>query len=145
MLIAIQMEKKYSKLEILQGYLNIAQFGSNNLYGVETAAHRYFNTSAAKLNLVQSATIAAITKNPSRYDPSVESNQPEAEKQRNIVLDLMLRQGFITKQQHDEAVATPLKKTLNVQSDVSHIGCQAAGDAAFFCDNAASPAAWQPI
>lgn len=134
MLIAIQMEKKYSKLEILQGYLNIAQFGSNNLYGVETAAHRYFNTSAAKLNLVQSATIAAITKNPSRYDPSVESNQPEAEKQRNIVLDLMLRQGFITKQQHDEAVATPLKKTLNVQSDVSHIGCQAAGDAAFFCD-----------
>lgn len=134
MLIAIQMEKKYSKLEILQGYLNIAQFGSNNLYGVETAAHRYFNTSAAKLNLVQSATIAAITKNPSRYDPSVESNQPESEKQRNIVLDLMLRQGFITKQQHDEAVATPLKKTLNVQSDVSHIGCQAAGDAAFFCD-----------
>lgn len=134
MLIAIQMEKKYSKLEILQGYLNIAQFGSNNLYGVETAARRYFNTSAAKLNLVQSATIAAITKNPSRYDPSVESNQPESEKQRNIVLDLMLRQGFITKQQHDEAVATPLKKTLNVQSDVSHIGCQAAGDAAFFCD-----------
>lgn len=134
MLIAIQMEKKYSKLEILQGYLNIAQFGSNNLYGVETAAHRYFNTSAAKLNLVQSATIAAITKNPSRYDPSVESNQPESEKQRNIVLDLMLRQGFITKKQHDDAVATPLKKTLNVQSDVSHIGCQAAGDAAFFCD-----------
>ncbi|RFT37061.1 carboxypeptidase, partial [Bifidobacteriaceae bacterium NR015] len=43
MLIAIQMEKKYSKLEILQGYLNIAQFGSNNIYGVETAAHRYFN------------------------------------------------------------------------------------------------------
>ena len=134
MLIAIQMEKKYSKLEILQGYLNIAQFGSNNLYGVETAAHRYFNTSAANLNLVQSATIAAITKNPSRYDPSVENNQPEAEKQRNIVLNLMLRQGFISKQQHDEAVATPLKKTLNVQSDVSHIGCQAAGDAAFFCD-----------
>ena len=134
MLIAIQMEKKYSKLEILQGYLNIAQFGSNNLYGVETAAHRYFNTSAAKLNLVQSATIAAITKNPSRYDPSVESNQPESEKQRNIVLDLMLRQGFITKKQHDDAVATPLKKTLNVQWDVSHIGCQAAGDAAFFCD-----------
>lgn len=134
MLIAIQMEKKYSKLEILQGYLNIAQFGSNNIYGVETAAHRYFNTSAAKLNLVQSATIAAITKNPSRYDPSIETNQPEAQKQRNIVLDLMLRQGFITKSEHDSAVAIPLKSTLNIQREVSKIGCQAAGDAAFFCD-----------
>jgi penicillin-binding protein len=134
MLIAIQMEKKYSKLEILQGYLNIAQFGSNNIYGVETAAHRYFNTSAAKLNLVQSATIAAITKNPSRYDPSIEANQPEAQKQRNIVLDLMLRQGFINKKEHDSAVAIPLKNTLNVQREVSKIGCQAAGDSAFFCD-----------
>lgn len=134
MLIAIQMEKKYSKLEILQGYLNIAQFGSNNIYGVETAAHRYFNTSAAKLNLVQAATIAAITKNPSHYDPSIEENQPEAQKQRNIVLDLMLRQGFINKKEHDSAVATPLKDTLNVQREVSKIGCQAAGDAAFFCD-----------
>ena len=134
MLIAIQMEKKYSKLEILQGYLNIAQFGSNNIYGVETAAHRYFNTSAAKLNLVQAATIAAITKNPSHYDPSIEENQPEAQKQRNIVLDLMLRQGFINKKEHDTAVATPLKDTLNVQREVSKIGCQAAGDAAFFCD-----------
>lgn len=134
MLIAIQMEKKYSKLEILQGYLNIAQFGSNNIYGVETAAHRYFNTSAAKLNLVQAATIAAITKNPSHYDPSIEENQPEAQKQRNIVLDLMLRQGFINQKEHDTAVATPLKDTLNVQQEVSKIGCQAAGDAAFFCD-----------
>ena len=134
MLIAIQMEKKYSKLEILQGYLNIAQFGSNNIYGVETAAHRYFNTSAAKLNLAQAATIAAITKNPSHYDPSIEENQPEAQKQRNIVLDLMLRQGFINKKEHDTAVATPLKDTLNVQREVSKIGCQAAGDAAFFCD-----------
>ncbi|MFU0513572.1 transglycosylase domain-containing protein [Gardnerella greenwoodii] len=134
MLIAIQMEKKYSKLEILQGYLNIAQFGSNNIYGVETAAHRYFNTSAAKLNLAQAATIAAITKNPSHYDPSIEENQPEAQKQRNIVLDLMLRQGFINKKEHDSAVATPLKDTLNVQREVSKIGCQAAGDAAFFCD-----------
>ena len=134
MLIAIQMEKKYSKLEILQGYLNIAQFGSNNIYGVETAAHRYFNTSAAKLNLVQAATIAAITKNPSHYDPSIEENQQEAQKQRNIVLDLMLRQGFINKKEHDSAVAIPLKNTLNVQREVSKIGCQAAGDAAFFCD-----------
>ena len=47
MLIAVQMEKKYSKYEILQGYLNIAQFGSGSLYGVEAAAKRYFNTNAS--------------------------------------------------------------------------------------------------
>lgn len=71
MLISVQMEKKYSKQEILQGYLNIAQFGTNSLYGVQAAAERYFNTTADKLNIVQAATIAMITKNPSKYDPSI--------------------------------------------------------------------------
>lgn len=131
MLIAVQMEKKYSKYEILQGYLNIAQFGSGSLYGVEAAAKRYFNTTAANLSVVQAATIAAITKNPEKYDPSIESNQKTAEEQRNIVLDLMLQEKFITKTQHDNAKATPLKDTLNIQSVQQ--GCQVAGDAAFFC------------
>ena len=131
MLIAVQMEKKYSKYEILQGYLNIAQFGSGSLYGVEAAAKRYFNTNASDLTVVQAATIAAITKNPEKYDPSIEANQKTAEEQRNIVLDLMLQEKFISQAQHDEAKATPLKDTLNVQSVQQ--GCQVAGDAAFFC------------
>ncbi|MFR0575056.1 transglycosylase domain-containing protein [Bifidobacterium boum] len=131
MLIAVQMEKKYSKYEILQGYLNIAQFGSGSLYGVEAAAKRYFNTNAADLTVVQAATIAAITKNPEKYDPSIEANQKTAEEQRNIVLDLMLQEKFISQAQHDEAKATPLKDTLNIQSVQQ--GCQVAGDAAFFC------------
>lgn len=134
MLIAVQMEKQYSKAEILQGYLNIAQFGSNNLYGVETAAKRYFNVTAAQLNIVQSATIAAITKNPAQFDPSIPANQQRAQDQRNIVLDLMLQQGYITKKQHDDARAIPLQKTLSLQSAASAVGCQAAGDAAFYCD-----------
>ena len=121
MLISVQMEKKYSKAEILQGYLNIAQFG-NNLYGVETA----------DLNVVQSATIAAITKNPSLYDPLVEENQKESENQRNIVLKLMLQEGYITQKQYTEAVNTPLKDTLKAQ-DVN-VGCQDTGDYAYFCD-----------
>ena len=125
MLISVQMEKKYSKAEILQGYLNIAQFG-NNLYGVETAAQRYFSVSAADLNVVQSATIAAITKNPSLYDPLVEENQKESENQRNIVLKLMLQEGYITQKQYTEAVNTPLKDTLKAQ-DVN-VGCQDTGD-----------------
>lgn len=131
MLIAVQMEKQYSKAEILQGYLNIAQFGTNNLYGVETAAQRYFNTTAAELNIVQSATIAAITKNPTAYDPSIEDNLEESENQRNIVLDLMLEEEYITQEEHDEAVNTPIEDTLDIQS--VNQGCQSAGDAAFFC------------
>ena len=131
MLISVQMEKKYSKAEILQGYLNIAQFG-NNLYGVETAAQRYFSVSAADLNVVQSATIASITKNPSLYDPLVEENQKESENQRNIVLKLMLQEGYITQKQYTEAVNTPLKDTLKAQ-DVN-VGCQDTGDYAYFCD-----------
>ncbi len=132
MLIAVQMEKQYSKAEILQGYLNIAQFGNNNLYGVESAAKRYFNTSAKDLTIMQAATIAAITKNPARYDPSDEGNVEEAENQRNIVLDLMLQEGYISQEERDEAVNIPLKDALDIQSVES--GCQVAGDAAFFCD-----------
>lgn len=131
MLIAVQMEKMYSKPEILQGYLNIAQFGSNNLYGVETAAQRYFNVHAKDLNLVQSATIAAITKNPASLDPSIPENQEDSENERNIVLKLMLDQGLIEQAEYDEAVSIPLMDTLNIQS--VNQGCQSAGNAAFFC------------
>ena len=131
MLIAVQMEKMYSKPEILQGYLNIAQFGSNNLYGVETAAQRYFNVHAKDLNLVQSATIAAITKNPADLDPSIPENQEDSENERNIVLKLMLDQGLIEQAEYDEAVNIPLVDTLNIQS--VNQGCQSAGNAAFFC------------
>lgn len=133
MLISVQMEKKYSKQEILQGYLNIAQFGSNSLYGVQAAAERYFDTTADKLNVVQAATIAMITKNPSKYDPSIPENQEEAQKQRNITLQLMHDQGFITQKEYEEAVNTPLVDTLHLTS-VSR-GCMAAKyDAGYFCD-----------
>lgn len=133
MLIAVQVEKKYSKAEILQGYLNIAQFGGNSLYGVQSAAKRYFNTTADQLTVVQAATIAAITKNPNAYDPSVEANQEESQNQRNIVLQLMHEQGFITDDEYNEAVNTPLVDTLDIQSVST--GCMAANyDAGYFCD-----------
>lgn len=133
MLIAVQMEKIYSKTQILQGYLNIAQFGTHNLFGVEAAAHRYFNLHASELNYLQAATIAAITKNPANYDPSIAKNQPEAEVQRNVTLRLMYQQGYITKDQYEKGKATPLVKTLNIQENASLIGCQNAGQAGFFC------------
>ena len=65
-----------------------------------------------------------------KYDPL--ANPAESEKRRNLVLGRMLEQAFITQQEHDEAVATPLPDTLNVQPISA--GCQAANGAAFFCD-----------
>lgn len=129
MLLAVQLEKTYTKAEILQGYLNIAQFGSG-VYGVETAARRYFNVSAKDLNLGQSAMIAAITKNPQAYDPTL---HPEAaQQQRDLVLDLMQYQGYATAEQVKEAKAVSIADMLNVQS--VPVGCQTAGNAAYFCD-----------
>lgn len=129
MLISVELEKHHSKSEILQGYLNIAQFGTN-VYGVETAAQHYFSKSAKDLNLGEAATIAAITKNPASYDPTVHPDT--SEKQRNVVLDLMQETGFATAAAVKAAKKVPLKSMLKIKSVA--VGCQTAGTAAFFCD-----------
>jgi membrane peptidoglycan carboxypeptidase len=129
MLIAIQLEKTHSKAEILQGYLNIAQFGVRT-YGVETAAEHYFSKHARDLTLGEAATIASITKNPANYDPTV--NPKNAEQQRNIVLDLMSKFGFAKKADCEAAKKVPMASMLHVQN--VPVGCQVAGNAAFFCD-----------
>jgi len=127
--LAISLEQQMSKDEILQGYLNIAQFGTS-VYGVEAAARHYFSTTAAKLTVVQAATIAGITQRPSAYDPVL---HPEAsEQRRNIVLSLMYQQGYISKTEYEEARATKLEDTLKVQKITQ--GCVTAKSAAFFCD-----------
>ena len=71
-----------------------------------------------------------MTKNPARFDPTVDINA--SQEQRNIVLDLMLQEHYIDQEQHDQARSKPLEEMLHVQS--VDAGCQAAGDAAFFCD-----------
>lgn len=129
MLIAVELEKHHSKEEILQGYLNIAQFGVN-IYGVETAAQHYFSKSAKDLTLGESATIAAVTKNPSNYDPT--ANPEEAQKQRDIVLDLMQETGYASAKDVAEAKKIPMADMLHVKS--VPVGCQTAGNAAYFCD-----------
>ncbi|MFD6176039.1 MULTISPECIES: transglycosylase domain-containing protein [unclassified Isoptericola] len=127
---AISLEKTMSKDEILQGYLNAAQFGSRSIYGVEAAARYYFNKHASELNVVEAATIAGITKSPSRFDPTV--NRKDAKERRDLVLQKMWSLGYISTQERDEALATKVKDTLDVNP--TEIGCSAAGDAAFFCD-----------
>lgn len=128
--LAIALEKKMDKREILQGYLNVAQFGSKSVYGVETAARYYFSKSAKDLTVVEAATIAGVTKAPGTFDPTV--NPEKAEERRNAVLANMWKLGYIDRTEWDEAKATPIEDTLHVRP--VKIGCQAAGNAAFFCD-----------
>lgn len=127
--LAIALEKEMSKDEILQGYLNIAQFGTS-VYGVETASRHYFNKSSSKLSVVEAATIAGITKAPGQFDPL--ENPGKAEERRNLVIGKMWQLGYITTEERDQALATKLADSLHVQP--LDVGCESAKGAAFFCD-----------
>ena len=128
--LAIELERHLTKYEILEGYLNLAQFGRNNIFGVETAAQFFFSKPASALTPVEAATIAGITNGPTAFDPIL--NPANSQRRRDLVLGNMLRNEFITPAQHAEAVAQNVTDTLNVTP--VRPGCQAAGDAAFFCD-----------
>lgn len=99
--LAIQLEKVTSKDEILENYLNTINLGQNTL-GVQAASERYFNKDVSELTLSESAVIAGITQNPSKYNPI--SNPEENAKRRKKVLKNMLEQGYITESQYDEAL-----------------------------------------
>ena len=123
---ALSLEQKYSKQQILEGYLNIAAF-SPSTYGVEASSLHYFNKHAKDLTVAEAALMAGTTNAPSAYDPVT---QPElAKNRRDWVLAKMLEEKFITKQQYDEAVNSEIK--LDIQD--SPAGCGAAGSYAYFC------------
>jgi penicillin-binding protein 1A len=107
-ILAFQLERRYTKDEILALYLNQVYFGSG-AYGVESAAQRYFGKSVKELNLPECALIAGMPKAPSRYSPLV--NLDLATRRRNIVLKQMLVTGQLSQAQYDEAVNTPVKVT----------------------------------
>lgn len=100
--LALQIEKDLSKEEILEAYMNTINLGQGCL-GVQAASTRYFNKDVSDLTLSECAVIAAITQNPTRYDP-VKNPDDNAER-RQRVLDNMLEQGYISQQEYDEAVA----------------------------------------
>ncbi|WP_157431668.1 penicillin-binding protein [Actinomadura hibisca] len=123
---ALDVEQRMPKDKILEGYLNIAYFGSG-AYGVQAAAKRYFSKPAAKLKLHEAALLAGITQNPNAFDPT--RNPIDARKRRNVVLYRMVELGHITKAQADEAAAKKLG--LNPTSPVG--GCESS-KAPFFCE-----------
>ncbi len=109
--LAIQLEQKYSKDQILEMYLNQINL-SNGIYGVELASQKYFSKSVSELNLEDAALLAAIPRRPSFYDPI---NNPEnAESRRNLVLSLMEQHGKITADEAEAAKAIPIGEQLNV-------------------------------
>ena len=98
-----QLEKKYSKCEILGFYLNGIYFG-NGAYGVESAANKYFSKSAAELSLSQAAALAATVKSPANYNPETAASKSR----RDLVLKLMCEQGLISSAEYAAAKDEPL-------------------------------------
>ncbi len=100
--LAIELEKKMSKEKILEIYMSTINLGQNTL-GVKAAALRYFNKQPYQLTLSECAVIVATTSNPSKYNPI--SHPEHNETRREIVLEKMKDQGYITQAEYDEAMA----------------------------------------
>ncbi|MGB2905503.1 MAG: PBP1A family penicillin-binding protein [Candidatus Aminicenantaceae bacterium] len=101
MILAIQLEKHYSKDEILTMYCNQFDLGDGRVYGVEAAAQLYFDKSASEMNLPEAALITGIFRAPSRYFPY--RNYDEALGRRNHVINRMVSESYISKEVGDEA------------------------------------------
>jgi membrane peptidoglycan carboxypeptidase len=138
---ATGVSKQYSKQQILLGYLNLVGFGGQ-VYGVEAAARYYFNTTAAQLDLNQSATLVAILNNPAnlRIDQTKQQNpgsNPDngfaaTKERRDYVLDRMVKNGKITAKQAEDTKKQPISPTITP----TPTGCTTAQqfNAGFFCD-----------
>lgn len=104
-LLAMEIERYYTKDEILERYLNLIYFGSQ-AYGVEAASHTYFGKSVGKLTVGQAAILAGLPAAPSDYSPYV--NLARAKERQRHVLNRMAAQGYITQAQADAQYAAPL-------------------------------------
>ena len=106
MMMAIWLERSFTKEEILELYLSKVYFGSG-AWGLEAASKRYFDKPAAKLNLPETAMLAGLLKAPSAYNPV---NNPEiASTRTKVVLDILKEQNIIDAQMHDEALRHPIR------------------------------------
>ncbi|UUX34530.1 transglycosylase domain-containing protein [Fundicoccus culcitae] len=107
--LALQLEQELSKEEILALYLNKI-FYSNNTYGAKTAARNFFGKDIKDITLSEAALLAGIPQAPSDYDPY--SNPEAAKERRDLVLAVMLDDGLISQQEHDEAVNQSIESML---------------------------------
>ncbi|MEN2739498.1 transglycosylase domain-containing protein [Microbacterium sp. X-17] len=134
---AIGLEKKYTKDQILEGYLNIAGFGGS-VYGIEAAARYYYNTTAAALTPAQAASLVAIVNeptglkidNPGSTTNGAANGYAKNKDRRDYILGKMYEYKKLTKAQYDDAIKTPIQPVITPSAR----GCQTAGGAAYFCD-----------
>lgn len=105
LVLAVNIERNYSKDEILTMYLNLIYLGEG-AYGVEAASWTYFHKKAREINIAEAASLASLTKAPSRSSPF--KNLPKAVERRNLVLRKMVEAKFITPAQYTQTVNTPL-------------------------------------
>ncbi|MEO0320007.1 MAG: PBP1A family penicillin-binding protein [Pseudomonadota bacterium] len=105
LLLALWLENRFSKDEILTLYLNRVYLGAG-AYGIDAASHRYFGKSASALSLNEAALIAGLLKAPSRYDPT--RNPADAGRRAKLVVNAMVDAGFISADRAHEAIRTPI-------------------------------------
>lgn len=105
--IAVKLERYYTKEEIIKMYLNQFDF-LNNVVGIKTAAHVYFNTTPDSLKIEQAAMLVGMAKNPSLYNPVRADRKDAAVGRRNVVLQQMLKADLITEAECDSLCALPL-------------------------------------
>ena len=106
--LAMEIERRYSKNQILTLYLNQIFYG-HEAYGAEAAAQTYFAKSAKDLDVAEAAMIAGIPNAPSEFDPYSPATLPNAKRRQELVLRDMLRDHFISAQEYEKAVKEPLK------------------------------------
>ena len=127
---AMSLEKRLTKEEILNRYLNISYYGAR-AYGVEAASQRYFSKKAKNLELVEAATLAGIVQQPSRFDPTRNPRQSQA--RRDVVLNRMAELGYITVDEAREAKALDVEDYLDPK--IQYNGCTTS-IAPYYCDYA---------
>ena len=108
---ALELEKKYTKPQVLEAYLNVIALG-NGCNGIQTAAQTYFGKDAKDLTLAESAAIVGITKYPSKYNPFY--HPEENQKRQRYVLKKMYENGFISKEEYEEAKTDDYISRLNI-------------------------------
>ena len=128
---AIGLDKRYSKEDILLGYLNIAGFGGNT-YGIESAAQKYFSVSAKEVTLPQAASLIAMVQQPNARNLGDPALYAANKTRRDLILFDMHDLGYIDDAAYQAAVATPITPKLRTPNN----GCLYAADAKFACDYA---------
>ena len=132
MKLALELEKKMTKAQILEGYLNVAYFG-HSAYGIDAAAHTYFSTEPADLTLDQAAMIAGIVQAPTTYDPTG-SDKSAALTRRNYVINRMASLGYIDPATAKADEAQPIKLKLSTPPNDCVSISKKHNDWGFFCD-----------